>query len=126
MKKIEDYLYLYFGCEISDGNRAGILCGFMVVKYGHRVNVLHSNGLRMTYQLKTWRPLLRPLSDMTEEEAIHLNADEEYIIEIMDKYNPDRHWHLSANDMVYLLSKGFDLFGLIEAGLAIDKTKQPA
>jgi hypothetical protein len=23
----------------------------------------------------------------------------------------------------YLLSKGFDLFGLIEAGLAIDKTK---
>jgi hypothetical protein len=31
-----------------------------------------------------------------------------------------------AAGIQYLLYKSFDLFGLIEAGLAIDKTKLPA
>jgi len=32
---------------------------------------------------------------------------------------------LNADQFIYLLSRGFDLFGLIEAGLAIDKTTLP-
>jgi len=32
---------------------------------------------------------------------------------------------LEAESTRYLLSKGFDLFGLIKAGLAVDKTKMP-
>lgn len=54
--------------------------------------------------------ILRKLEDMTEEEADKLASmcpQRNY-----DKYNPAQ--------FTYLLSKSFDLFGLIEAGLAID------
>lgn len=36
-----------------------------------------------------------------------------------------KHYTFSPEAFRYLLSKGFDLFGLIDAGLALDKTKQP-
>lgn len=61
--------------------------------------------------------ILRPLSDMTDkekEEEIRISddrKDDDY-----EKRKP------SARGITYLLSKGFDLFGLIESGLAIDKT----
>lgn len=90
-------------------------------------------------------PFLRPLSDMSGKEVIeafHLAyADAKYQFEEFQKVdNNEFGWRarnqngmecfLPANTFTpdvfhYLLSKHFDLFGLIESGLAIDKTKQP-
>ena len=91
---------------------------------------------------------LRPLSDMTREEAIfyaslHRNMDG-FVgnVGVKPGNNSDTHikyfmggWGMSlfvggpsstykAAAFHYLLKQGFDLFGLIEAGLAIDKTKE--
>lgn len=76
-----------------------------------------------------WKPILRPLSDMTEEEGLEifeLYADKPYLASIAShesliewlggRVGSPAHWR-------YLLSRGFDLFGWIDAGLAIDKTK---
>lgn len=115
MKKIEDYLHLYLGCEAY----------------------WQEDGIKSTYpkaidydMLKNadWiKPLLRPLSDITEEElddCTILSADMMNIIS--DPFSKERmivEFECNARVNKYLLSKGFDLFGLIEDGLAIDKTK---
>jgi hypothetical protein len=89
--------------------------------------ILHQLDLYEVFDC--FKPLLRPLSDMTEEEAVNVGI------------LPKRHWHedtpqeqidwlcnnwnmeiYSPSDLRYLLSEGFDLFGLIDAGLALDKT----
>jgi hypothetical protein len=72
------------------------------------------------WDLKDFKLLLRPLSDMTEEEKENIQGTDWGFLET----NYD--WEFSPETFIYLLSKYFDLFGLIEAGLAIDKTKLPA
>jgi len=61
-------------------------------------------------------PILRPLQDMTEEESneVQFRVDKGGI-----GFYPTEH----AEIVRYLLSRQFDLFGWIPAGLAIDKTK---
>lgn len=101
------------------------------------------------------KPILRPLSDMTEVEAIDvaqvalrtkmIDADKVVTEENRTTvwhcgkmmrtvfYWEDLFWKEDANEaapavelpysaFLFLLSKHFDLFGLIDAGLAIDKT----
>jgi hypothetical protein len=67
-----------------------------------------------------FKPILRPLSDITEEEKIEcvLLFDDQFILGQDGKYA----WRATffPSMFKYLLSKYFDLFGLIEAGLAID------
>jgi hypothetical protein len=83
-KDIKDYLHLYLGCEcINEEGKIGRFSGIDVCKL-----------------------LLRPLSDMTQEEfRIDCN-----LINPVERFR-------------FRLSKGFDLFGLIDAGLALDATK---
>lgn len=66
------------------------------------------------------KPVLRPLSDMTEEEGATLS-----LIESSVESEGVKQLEVEASKIVYLLSCGFDLLGFIESGLAIDKTKQP-
>ena len=61
-------------------------------------------------------PILRPLSDMTEEES---NEVQYKVDKIGIGFYPKEH----AEIVIYLTSLGFDIFGWIPAGLAIDKTK---
>lgn len=105
-KKIEDYKHLYGNIELVDGKLP-----------------------------------LHPLSDMTEEEGLKcweiMNTGfgkEKYRTEltISDKSKFGKSGTTSSAYIAcipntyeqsrYLLSKGFDLFGLIESGLAIDST----
>ena len=79
-----------------------------------------------------WKPILRPLSDLTKE--IKVNGEEfvahdrtsagmlhgrdsrgSVIIENRLRTNS-----ITYQDMTYLISLHFDVFGLIDAGLAID------
>lgn len=152
---IIDYLHLYLGRDV----RAG-------VKYTAKLAIESGEdeiGLkRVLHQPDVFKLLLRPLSDMTEEElreamticyrsvyssepsfdSVEMILDEsggglkaiehpkwEYGLTVtldgvMFSTN-GQFLNIPVFDVTrYLLSKGFDLFGLIDAGLAIDKTKE--
>lgn len=168
MKKIEDYLHLYLGCEcIADDKKKGRLAAIdlcqsdnsivmLTVRYSDDIDdwdVLNDNQ-----EMSRVKPILRPLSDMTEEEMYQLllrqySPSEDIFTQIVTtvKFNttePKRHLkhgsgvgysgfksdgshyvtgtlsftRLSSEQFTYLLKQGFDLFGLIDAGLAITKT----
>ena len=87
-----------------------------------------------------YKPILRHLDDMTEEEARELFAQchsapfshtgmaissksplEYYRNEYFRKNTMHNQWR--ANEFHWLISKGFDVFGLIESGEAIRKEK---
>lgn len=107
-------LALYLGAicmvEKSDGN---IVCdyddGGMYLMSAALIH-LHGAGKIVA------KPILRPLSDMTEEEEMEV----QYLVDIQG-FGYDA--LIGAKITQYLLSRHFDLFGWIEAGLAIDKTK---
>lgn len=105
MKNTKDYLHLYLGCEVVI-EKSSYWCV-------HEFDYHKGEKRLLLPSVLTWvrnnemivKPILRPLSDMTEEEdAIDCDLS-------------------PAEKFRFRLSKDFDLFGLIEAGLAIDKTK---
>lgn len=123
-REIKDYLHLYLGCECqTDEGKIGWFSGFDVCERDYSITMI---TVRFSDKSDDWTVLndneecdrikliLRPLSDMTEEEdQIELPKHNrgEFI---------DMHWY--PEGYVWLLSKGFDLFGLIDEGLAINKT----
>lgn len=135
-KRIEDYLHLYLGCE-----------GLYLAGYGvHGKKQVKAKFVGFTSQGKLilicyditgkeWGydvvadfyefiPAIRPLSDMTEDEAIEcIDYDPKIFIPFNEISKDWRTKVLDADRWRKLISKGFDLFGLIDAGLAIDKTK---
>src|SRR5688572_910316 len=132
MKDIKDYLHLYLGCDVKHEALKNIR-PLTPAWYGalQKENIL--------YLLK---PILRPLSDMTEEEAIGLAKIQKYDIpeddgvreELINIYTYDDEELTLGNylpvkyyldGLLYLLKQSFDLFNLIPEGLAIDKTKTP-
>lgn len=177
MKKIEDYLHLYLGCDCysycEEGGEETI--GKLNEIGVNKVGLVDDN---CQYEFKPWevKLILRPLLDMTNEEAdyfgwlcmdsqyhledetrvtqaeidtdLHkndngtmLDDDIEIYIEVTCRcyqgavvirkdgsitlYNEedkaDERIDGMAFKIQYLLSKHFDLFGLIPAGLAITK-----
>lgn len=138
MKEIKDYLHLYLGCEIEFGYKEKKYRGWLRGKSDktgweceRRSPSIFAPLLYVKAELI--KPILRPLSDMTEEEY---NEKESFVHKFSGKdigadgkgvySNPymvrSFFCKLEAEKVNYLLSKQFDLFGLIEAGIAIDKT----
>lgn len=125
MKELKDYLHLYLGCEIDISGQREILDS--VAKSG-QIETLFRGHLRNYRDLsdEDIAPILRPLSDMTDEEYTEY-ANIEFGEDTTD-WDYDEKTKRSIgevtefNRFAYLLKKHFDLFGLIEAGLAIDKT----
>lgn len=175
-KNIKYYLHLYLGCDVEEDSLA---------EKGKRYKTkLTPSKFRSVLEYNNYanvKPILRPLSDMTEEEAIelqcittpyrcndwdkdpskydvtfhtdhklgkdHPNYKQVFSITVVDlrrdfdymninlngdiiRYNHETDKDPVINERVhnhhettrYLLSKHFDLFGLIDTGLAIDKT----
>lgn len=109
-KEIKDTLPLYYGqkCQLCSLNYDGQT--FEID--GPMIALLSMPEVKII-------PILRSLEDITEEECeeynrIHLTCHS--INKIQDQIRTE------ASATQYLLSKGFDLFGLIIQGLAIDKT----
>lgn len=122
-KKIEDYLHLYMGCEVEFGYEDRKKRGQLIGKTGlgwqvdeHRI---HSPIHAVRDELI--KPILRPLADMNLEEGKFFDAENEKELGEW-KYQFGYFGVLPPDDFHYLLSRHFDLFGLIDAGLAIDKT----
>lgn len=116
MKDINDYLHLYLGCECQFGyiDRIGRLSG-IDERYGWQI--FYPGNPIVPYRFvrpELIKLLLRPLSDMTREELLERGN---YLLEINHGAN------IEAEYFRWMVSHGFDVFGLISAGLAIDKTK---
>ncbi len=73
-------------------------------------------------QVSNIKLILRTLSDMTEEEYTHFekltHLHNSHICEMADEVIE----HGTPEIFAYAIKQGFDLFGLIESGQAIDKT----
>lgn len=65
---------------------------------------------------------LRPLSDMKEEEYREMAVDNIDGFEMFLEKVKINDVFYAPEEFRYLLSRGFDLFGLIDSGLAIDKS----
>lgn len=146
-KKIEDYLHLYFGClckiEGYVGDNLFHFDGLVSLENGIKALVYADNGQEY-YEPHLVKPILRPLNDMTDDEVSvcwdklgwnkgagnnSVNRRELLFNELNDDPSPpQKHYDgIGFISMLvilpYLLSQGFDLFGLIDAGLAIDKSR---
>ena len=142
MKELKNYIHLYIGCKctypdtdpeapwivatltgctIADGVETTYL---EVQKTSHGQThgdylSWKSNGHHNSDALHL-KLILRPLSDLTSKEQDELwHADEP--LGVISMYNGDnnRKIVLAPERMAYLLSKGFDLFGLRESGLCV-------
>lgn len=119
VKRIENYLHYYLGCDVMvpDEKEA---CKLVAVN--DQSGYIDSG---CDYPLAEIKPLLRPLFEITEEEAAMAfkSASPRGKVEGRQviKYYSNVSF-LEPPEFHYLLSRGFDLFGLIDAGLAIDKT----
>lgn len=106
-KDIRDYLHLYIGSDVYDPERTDEL-GEPDPLFPF--SWANSQYVRIGIYEGRFKLALRPVSDMNQEELImwtfKSNSYQSYAARV--KYCLDRH---------------IDLFGLIEAGLAIDKTK---
>jgi len=140
-KELKDYIYLYN----NRFNPIKVLVDNIEQKYLWDIEVYEEDYINLTlgetklrsmdvnsddwnvyndnYSLERIKPILRPLSDITEREIYEYGEIEQAC--------PINHSFLiyqcrvEAEQTKYLLSKHFDLFGLIDAGLAIDKSLTP-
>lgn len=139
MKKIEDYLKHYIGCDVMLGGEKLQLKGICDAVDGDKKRVQLLRYDTQWYRSYKWadydeiKLLLRPLSSMTEDEMYIIlnelpNPYGQYIEDLgfikPDAVLEDR----SAPFLIYavipkLLSMGFDLFDLIDSGLVLDATK---
>ena len=125
-KKIEDYIYMYIGCQAQTEDGIGRLNSFNHESGGCEIIFgITGPDFSKTYFADQVKIVLRPLSDMTEEEMqecgnmIYDFSDEPDL----NKWKPsDFEIGLAPEQFHWLLKKSFDLFGLIESGLAIDKS----
>jgi len=182
-KNIKDYLHLYLGCECQKMGQpdASLIFKLTGISYDDTQNIwwaYFAATEEMYAHIDDVFPILRPLSDMTEEEVrdivnillrkpkenlkIEWTPDRSYVSVRYGQWLPQTDYDkegwescdlaicISSDFTIYnhayykkgngtgvsneplyhqhdatkyLLSKHFDLFGLIEAGLAIDKTK---
>lgn len=108
MKEIKDYLHFYLGCEMMLGKIRG----------NRQIYTLESDSLIFAIEDGD-KPILRPLSDITTYEK-EMAVDP--MLYGLSHCLPSTQILQSAELVRFLLSKQFDIFGLIESGLAIDKT----
>lgn len=112
MKKIEDYLHLYLGCE----------CVRVKARYPYKKGeVIKLDIDTLKYFASDVKPILRPLSSMAEEEAKELDLADVQIGLLA--FGHRLQMHMTPDQFKKCLDKHFDLFGLIEEGLAIGSTK---
>jgi hypothetical protein len=123
---IKDYLHLYLGCKCHrmgevDENDKPIVSTLTGISYDdtQRIWWAYFENNESGYSVvEDVFPILRPLSDITNEEVCKMNE----LVNKPTNGEPYPHTTKWARRVCYMLERHFDLFKLIEAGLAIDKT----
>jgi hypothetical protein len=134
-KKIEDYLHLYLGCKVEYDGRIGVIHQYYLPAGKHMVGKvwvcsLEEDGNRemsCSASADKCKPILRPLTDMTEEELqqmkligwCHFDDEKIFVCEVHSGYEP----HEMSSILNALRKNGFDCDNLIDSGLAITKPK---
>lgn len=120
--------YLPYDVRIKDYNREGVLFG-ITGSHGGQVQVLNTSTMKICDfkgTLQFVRPVLHPLSDLDKNidcvNELYENCSE---IDSELDYLPEFKGNLSNSGISYeamdiLISWHFDVFGLIDNGLAID------
>lgn len=110
---IREVLHFYLGCEsywAEDGMKS---------TYSRKIDY------DMLKEADWIKPLLRPLSSMTEEEFNEMYFKMPGGVEIESRATVEpKRFDITPHQVKYLLSKGFDLFGLIDSSQALDISKQ--
>lgn len=120
--KLKDVLHLYLGCEVLYNNKRWRLWSLSkelakLVRSKSEYNEQYTRFIEdYTHIIK---PILRPLSDMKEDEKEQVMGTSEGI-----KDENSAAMAMAAATRI-MLSKHFDLFNLIESGQAIDATTIP-
>lgn len=93
---------------------------FTVYDSIHTVTSLSLIYVNRELEYRHFKPILRPLSDLTRKELEQEGFDSH--IDYLTYENKGSDWTLKApfNMVQYLLKKHFDIYNLIESGLAID------
>lgn len=142
MIEIKDVIHLYLGCELVEegSNSIGEFLGY--AKFGDRMMQVFTNcSSNDPYwgSVSQFKPLLRNLSSMTEEEAARLGMLLYTGVIIGNPYKENDLWRVpygitladywqidgkvfNQHQTVYLLSHYFDIFNLHEQGLCLYKS----
>lgn len=114
--QLKDVIHFYIGCNLLiDGEHGHKLIG-VVCDQCHLIHYRYNQY--GTCSVSVVKPILRPLSSMVTQEDREAGRIYRNVIRKRDFYVDEAH----AAKIAYLLSKHFDLFGLIESGQAIDAT----
>lgn len=129
-KDIKHYIPLYHGCELQTVDGIAINLGLYYPEVWLKEGRIEANGINCYFPETNTFVVMnfgqckirsRPLSDITKTEM-------GIVDEIVSAYDADDALEAikgMAGATLYLTKNGFDVFELIESGLAIDKTKQP-
>lgn len=129
--ELKDVIHLYLGCECMIGDtkwkkpeiHPDDLAPGIDLNYGKPIKSIIDYHTLQAYSHKI-TPMLRSLDSITEEEKrefFKLQYGDEKYDERLVRVSTSLHT-LFPETFLYLLSRGFDLFGLIESGQAIRKT----
>lgn len=127
LKHLAPYLPYQLEIEISNykcdyvGIKRAVANGFYFI--GDSLHITYKGG-SSGKDVDIFKPILRPLSDIQDTSSkwkemaseMGLSNNDDYLIEKDIKSNQ----YLSYNFQTWLISNHFDVFGLIEQGLAID------
>lgn len=114
-KNITDYLHFYLGCNIQfkgqeKKGKINIENLWQLVSVHQmtykKIATIEAMGCVKSLAPEDIKPILRPLSSLEGKEKEWYGNRREF----------------DGLEFLYLLKQGFDIFGLIEQGLAIDKT----
>ncbi len=136
--EIKDYLHLYLGCEaimttdhwfIAEGELRVKITGVAVFNPGGAYVFYSRDSAKGNERMQYFKPILRRLSSMTEEEKMWIasiwnapwpTAEYNPVIPVQPEgYAPSIFG--CAEITRDLCKRGYDLFGLIDAGLAIEQ-----
>lgn len=114
MTELKDYAHLYLGCKAILTNEDAEQKKFVL------------NAFNLNYYrdyLSEIKLILRPLESMTKEEGEFMYSGMigtfDIEVPIKDPVDETATIPISPYQIHYLLSKGFDIFGLHKAGLAV-------
>jgi len=124
-KEIKDYLHLYADANWAYYNEREK----QYVETEEEFFSIYSKLMKYPdsvywYEPVFYKPILRPLLTMTKKEAKKngfWSTMHNMIVGVNERHV--RYNLYSAKQIIWLLSEGFDIFGLIESGLAIDKNQ---
>jgi len=122
--KLSDYLHLYLKSGIgvyifadnsldADSINDGFLAEYVKNNPNGVYNPVLTTENYERFLKDGYKPILRPDTDMTSDESQEMQL-------LQGGKGITQAWAFITK---WLIEKGFDVFGLIEAGIAIDKTK---